>query len=176
LSADALLAEAESFIEDHEKLGERAPRGVQTKREGRAPRARASAFLLAWKVMKEQLYIEGRVPSGRLPPFVDKYLRMLWDTNEWTAMRALAIGDVPFFIGWLFRLDQIDVAMIDAGLTLGDRTPIIRYRAAIDGYRQVAEKRLHDLGGVWPPVTRTEAAAATAPRKRQKARTQVRTP
>lgn len=121
----------------------------------------SSAFLLAWKRGKEVLYIEGGVPWGRLPKFVEGYLRLLWDTSEYWAMRAVVVGDVPFFIGWLFRLDQIDNAMLDAGMTLADRSALIRFRASVDGYREVAEKRLKRLGGVWPP-----GPLPTAARKR----------
>ncbi len=108
--------------------------------------------MLAWKRAREQLYIEGSVPWGKLPKFVEGYLRLLWDTSEYWAMRAVAIGDVSFFVGWLFKLDQIDLAMLDAGMTLADRSALIRFRAAVDGYREVAERRLKRLGGVWPPA------------------------
>jgi hypothetical protein len=113
---------------------------------------RAAALLMAWKASKEGLYLEGKVPWGRLPKFVEGYLRLLWDTNEYWALRAILVGDVSFFISWLFKLDQIDLAMIEAGLGLADRAALIRFRAAVDGYREVAEKRLKRLGGTWPPT------------------------
>lgn len=147
---DALLAEAEEFIDYQPPTPERAPRGLSDAVDAKG-RQRATTFLVAWTSMREQLYIENHLPRKRLPKFVEKYLRLLWDTSEWAALRALATGDVPFFIAWLFRIDQIDVAMINAGYGLADRALLIRYRAALDGYREVAEKRLRALGGVWPP-------------------------
>lgn len=124
---------------------------LQIRKEAKKVKTVAASFLLAWKTSKEQLYIEGRVPWGRLPKFVEQYLRLLWDTNEYWALRSMVIGDVSFFIAWLFKIDQIDNAMIDAGMGLADRAPLIRFRAALDGYREVAEKRLKKLGGRWPP-------------------------
>ena len=120
----------------------------------------AGPFMLSWKAMREILFMQQRVPYLKLPKYVEKYLRLLWDTSEGAALRAMAIGDVPFFIGWLFRLDAIDVAMIDKGYSLADRAPLIRFRAVTDGYREVAEKRLKKLGGRWPPVAEKERAAA----------------
>lgn len=116
----------------------------------------AAPFMLAWKGMREALFIEQKVPYRKLPSFVQKYLRLLFDTSEATALRALISGDVPFFVAWLMRLDQIDVAMIDASYDLADRSALIRFRAAVDGYREVAEKRLKKLGGRWPAVPKRE--------------------
>lgn len=116
----------------------------------------AAPFMLAWKGMREALYIEQKVPYRKLPAFVQKYLRLLFDTSEATALRALISGDVAFFIAWLMRLDQIDVAMMNAAYDLADRAALIRFRAAVDGYRETAEKRLKKLGGSWPPTPKRE--------------------
>jgi len=130
--------------------------GVKMLRDMNGKKKLAAPFMLSWKSMREILYMQQRVPYRKLPKFVEKYLRLLWDTSEGTALRAMVIGDAPFFIAWLFRLDAIDVAMIDAGYSIADRAALIRFRAALDGYREVAEKRLKKLGGTWPPVARSE--------------------
>lgn len=147
---DPLVQEALSFSETAPKLG-LTPVAVADSGAAKMP-SRATAFLLAWKRGKENLFLEGGVPWGQLPRFAELYLRLLWDTNEFWAMRAIAIGDVSFFVAWLLKLDQIDLAMLDAGMTLADRSALIRFRASVDGYREVAEKRLKRLGGVWPPA------------------------
>jgi hypothetical protein len=142
--------EDEDFVDDevsaHAKISvPKTARGVSAK-----------PFMASWKLMREQLFMEQRVPYTKLPKYVEKYLRLLFDTTEGAALRAMKIGDVPFFIGWMFRLDAIDVAMIDGGFQLADRAALIRFRAAVDGYREVAEKRLRKLGGRWPPVAKNE--------------------
>lgn len=151
---EALLDEAETFVDHEPPMPQRGPSlpPPRTTRKGTL----AAPFMAAWKAMRELLFMQQHVPYRKLPKYVEKYLRLLWDTSESTALRAMAIGDVPFFIGWLFRLDAMDVAMIDAGFTLADRASLVRFRAAVDGYREVAEKRLKKLGGRWPPVTRNE--------------------
>jgi len=156
--SDPYLSQVEAHVDYEDPLAHRVtglPRSP-TMRDRGGKELLAAPFILAWKQMREELFMQQRVPYTKLPKFVQKHLRLLWDTSENTAMRAMVIGDVAFFIGWLFRLDQIDVAMIDAGYDLAARSTLVRFRAAVDGFREVAEKKLKKLGGKWPPVARSE--------------------
>lgn len=155
---DAFIAKIETHVDLEEPIPHRASGLVRaaTLRDNGGKELLAAPFMLSWKEMRERLYMQQQVPYRKLPKFVEKFLRLLWDTSEATALRAMVSGDVAFFIGWLFRLDQIDVAMIDAGYDLADRSALVRFRAAVDGYRDVAEKRLKKLGGKWPPIARGE--------------------
>jgi|GEM_PF-7135116 len=148
MNEDDPVATAALGFSEAGEMTERTPAHVQ--QAARVP-THSAAMLLAWKTSKEALYLGGRVPWGKLPKFVEGYLRLLFDTHEYWALRALLVGDVSFFVSWLFKIDQIDLAMIEAGMGLADRAPLIRFRAALDGHREVAEKRLHKLGGTWPP-------------------------
>lgn len=155
---DDYFARIEQFVDTEDPMPHRAAglSRATTLRDKGGQEVLAAPFMLAWKTMREMLFMQQKVPYRKLPTFVQKYLRLLWDTSEATALRAMITGDVPFFIAWLFRFDAIDVAMINAGYDLSDRSHLIRFRAAIDGYRDVAEKRLKKLGGAWPPVPRKE--------------------
>ena len=70
------------------------------------------------------------------------------------AVVAIKRGDVSFFLCFMLRLDQIDCECIKAGMDAGARAHIIQCRAALDGFRQAAQKRLESLGGEFPPQPR----------------------
>lgn len=115
-----------------------------------------AGFMSDWKAMREEL-CGPALPMKKLPRFCAYRVKQLFETSEQTAMTAVKTGDVPFFIAWLFRIDQIDVEMIKLGKSVADRVPLIRARTQIDGYRIVAEARLKRLGGAWPPRSKNDS-------------------
>lgn len=109
----------------------------------------AQGFLSPWKLMREELYAQGTLPLRQLPSFCEHLIKLLFETREGAVMAAVKMGDVPFFIAWLFRIDLVDVAMIKRGANIAERMPLIRARATVDAYRIIAEKKLGK--GNWPP-------------------------
>lgn len=144
--------ESERYVDDTAPSAEFVPASIRDAAAKRfAHVKRASAFMSAWKEMRESLYLGHVLPFAQLPAFCEKYARLLFDTSEHVALRAVRIGDPAFFIAWLFRVDQIDAEMLRIGSTLADRAVLVRTRASLDAYRDVAEEQLRKLGGRWPP-------------------------
>ena len=111
-----------------------------------------NALASVWRGIRDTIYSgESKVPYKKLPPFAMRIGKMFWDEDEDDVMNAILLGDPAFFVAWLIRLDQIDVAMINAGFSIADRAPIIQCRYTLDGFREAAETRLKKFGGVWPP-------------------------
>jgi hypothetical protein len=117
-------------------------------------------FISMWRKTVSVIY-SPRVLSG-LPPFAEKAAKTFWEVDPGDAVRALRNGDVAFFIACLVRVDQIDTAMVRAGRTIADRSPLIRCRMMLDGFLQASVERLKELGGEWPLSASGEPGEAPA--------------
>lgn len=87
----------------------------------------------------------------RLPPFATKIAGTFWDVDPHLVVRAAQHGDPAFFVAYQLRLDQLDCAAVALGRSLAERSPIIRAKWILDGFRQAAEEALIKNGGTWPP-------------------------
>jgi hypothetical protein len=111
-----------------------------------------NAIASVWRGIRDTIYSGGsQVPYKKLPPFAARLGKMFWDCSEDDVLDAILRGDPAWFVAWMIRLDQIDVAMIESGSSLADRAPIIQCRYTLDGFREAAETRLKKFGGSWPP-------------------------
>lgn len=95
-----------------------------------------------------------------LPSFVDKLAEVFWSTSSDDAMKAVLRGDCAFFVAFQMRLDQIDCAMVEGALGVGDRAPVIRAKWIMEGFRLAAEDRLKKRGGRWPPTVEPPAESS----------------
>lgn len=102
-----------------------------------------------WRRLQLSLY-SPRVLGG-LPNYATMVAEAFWETDAGQVLTAMQKGDVAFFIACLVRIDQIDRAAIDAGRTIADRAPLATARWLVEGFRMAAERRLREVGGVWPP-------------------------
>lgn len=126
-----------------------------TNRLGQLPRAlrhRQSINGLQGIWRKIQRTITSPRVLAALPPFVNGLAKTFWDLTPSDATTALARGDCAFFVAFQMRLDQIDCAMVNAGLGTGDRAPVTRAKWLVEGFRMAAEKNLRAKGGQWPPT------------------------
>jgi len=111
-----------------------------------------NAIASVWRGIRDNIYSGGsKIPYAKLPPFAKRLGKMFWDSSEDEVMDAILRGDPAWFVAWLIRLDQIDVAMIAAGCSVADRATLIQCRYTLDGFREAAETRLKKFGGSWPP-------------------------
>jgi len=83
-----------------------------------------------------------------MPAAIEYLATAIYDTEPGHALRAIQHGDPAFFVAILMRLHQIDTALIAAGRTLADRSPIVYAKHIVDGFREAAEKRFVERGGV----------------------------
>jgi len=109
-----------------------------------------AAFSSSWQKIQRTIAAP-RVLAG-LPPFVRRLAEVFWETAPHDAEMAVRRGDCAFFVAFQLRLDQIDCAMVNAGLGLGDRAPVTRAKWLMEGFRLAAEDRLIKRGGHWPPT------------------------
>jgi hypothetical protein len=119
-------------------------------------------ILATWKEIQKVIY-SPRILRP-LPPFAKRIAKAFWDVEPVQVTHAIAHGDPAFFVAFQIRLTQIDCAMIDAGMTIADRAPVVRSHYLLEGFRQAAENNLVKNGGVWPPSTKAsrEASASAA--------------
>lgn len=111
-----------------------------------------NAIASVWRGIRDNIFSRNcKIPYAKLPPFAERLGKMFWDATEDDVMNAILRGDPAWFVAWLIRLDQIDVAMVNAGCSVAERAAIINCRYTLDGFREAAEKRLVKFGGVWPP-------------------------
>lgn len=103
-----------------------------------------------WRRMATDVY-SARVLQG-MPKYVERLASTFWDVDPSQCATAITKGDPAFFVSFLIRLDQIDCALIEAGRTIASRTPVLRAKYIIDGFREAAEQGLVQMGGVWPPA------------------------
>jgi len=107
----------------------------------------AHGFLSQWRNLRDAMWGPGHtVPYSRLPQFVVLWGKNLYDTSERDAYDAIRRGDVVFFEAWITRLSMMDAAAATRGLTLKERGTLIYAIGAVQGYRDVARRRLLALG------------------------------
>lgn len=85
-----------------------------------------------------------------LPPFAGRVALAFWTESDYV-IDAVKRGDPAFFAAFQMRLEQIDAAAVSTGRSLAERSPIIRCKWILDGFRQAAEEGLRVNGGTWPP-------------------------
>jgi hypothetical protein len=97
--------------------------------------------------MQKDVMLRGGLRPEKLPPFVRHYLRGFFDITDGDVRAALSHGDPWFFIAWRGRLAQIDLAMIEAGATVGERWSLAKGQHLCALLELVCRKRLAALGG-----------------------------
>jgi len=112
-------------------------------------RASREGVVGLWKEMARVLY-SPRVLSG-LPPFAEVLAKTFWEVEVSDVIDAMMNGDPAFFVAFQIKLDQIDVALVDAGNSIAQRAPVVRCKYTVDGFRLAAVENLERFGGKWPP-------------------------
>lgn len=102
-----------------------------------------------WRKIARTVY-SPRILSG-LPRFA-RYIAKTFPDTDPAAVVSAVRGDPAFFVAYQLRLDQLDLAMIDAGRTIADRAPLIRAKWILDGFRETSVNALIKRGGTWPPL------------------------
>lgn len=111
------------------------------------------SFLHMWRKMAERLYSPQVL--GPLPPFAQVLAKTFWDADDDQIIDAMMDGDPAFFVAFQLRLDQIDVALVEANAGIAARSPVIRCKYILDGFRQAASDNLVRQGGKWPMADAT---------------------
>ena len=104
-----------------------------------------------WRKIASTVY-STRVLDG-LPPFAEPIAKTFWDIDPAKIIDAICDGDPALLFAFEMRIDQLDHAMVQAGLTIADRAPLVQCRFLVAGFRQAAVDVLVKKGGAWPPVT-----------------------
>ena len=139
------------FSKDHPRTAlSAADRALLKKTLGSSTKG---ALGCVWRGIREKVYLHERYLT-KLPIWCEGIAKTFYERDEEEVLVAIKRGDVSFFLCFMLRLDQIDCECIKAGMDAGARAHIIQCRAALDGFRQAAQKRLESLGGEFPPQPR----------------------
>lgn len=111
----------------------------------------------AWTKLARDLYTP-RVCKD-MPPFVEKLAKAFWTVDPSSVVSAITNGDPAFFVAFQLRLDQIDCALVKAGRGIAERSPVVRAKFVVDGFRRTATDVLIENGGEWPPKDPTAEPA-----------------
>lgn len=106
-------------------------------------------ILSLWKQMAKRLYSPQVL--GELPDFAEVLAQSFWAADDDAIIDAMMDGDPAFFVAFQIRLDQIDIALVEQNASIAQRSPVIRCKHILDGFRQAATENLERLGGKWPP-------------------------
>jgi len=82
-----------------------------------------------------------------MPKAIVYIAERFYDVEPHMAADAIRRGDPALFIAMLVRLAQIDAALVAAGKSLADRSPVIYAKHVMEGFRKVAEEAFIEMGG-----------------------------
>jgi len=82
-----------------------------------------------------------------MPRAIEHVATQIYEVAPHMAAEAIRMGDSALFIAVLVRLAQIDAALVAAGRSLADRSPIIYAKYVVEGFKTVADEAFVELGG-----------------------------
>lgn len=103
------------------------------------------ALYTAWRKMQRDVCSPTLLKG--MPKAIAYVSERIYDVEPHMAADAIRQGDPALFIATLVRLAQIDAALVAAGRTIADRSPIIYAKHLVEGFRTVADEAFVALGG-----------------------------
>lgn len=109
-------------------------------------RARSvEALYSTWRNMQKSV-CSPSVLRG-MPRAIEYAASRIYDTEPHMVAEAIRQGDSALFIAMLVRLAQIDAALVAAGRSVADRSPVIYAKHIVEGFKTVADEAFVELGG-----------------------------
>lgn len=103
------------------------------------------ALYNAWRRMQRSVCTP-KLLRG-MPKAITFIAERIYEIEPHMAADAIRQGDPALFIATLVRLSQIDAALIAAGRSIADRSPVVYAKHLVEGFRTVAEESFVALGG-----------------------------
>lgn len=103
------------------------------------------AIYSAWRNMQKSV-CSPTVLRG-LPRAIEYTAARIYDTEPHMVADAIRQGDSALFIAMLVRLSLIDTALVAAGRSVADRSPVIYAKHLVEGFKKVADDAFVELGG-----------------------------
>lgn len=82
-----------------------------------------------------------------MPRAIEYIATRVYETEPHMVAEAIRQGDSALFIATLVRLAQIDTALVAAGRSIADRSPILYAKHVVEGFKTVADETFVSLGG-----------------------------
>lgn len=82
-----------------------------------------------------------------MPRAIEHIATQIYETQPHMVSEAIRMGDPALLVATLMRLAQIDAALIAAGRTVADRSPIIYAKHLVMGFKTVADEAFVEMGG-----------------------------
>ncbi len=82
-----------------------------------------------------------------MPRAIEYIATRIYEMEPHMVAEAIRQGDSALFIATLVRLAQIDTALVAAGRSIADRSPIIYAKHVVEGFKTVADEMFVELGG-----------------------------
>jgi hypothetical protein len=103
------------------------------------------ALYAAWRRMQRSVCSPSLLKG--MPRAIAYVATRVYEIEPHMAADAIRQGDPALFVATLIRLAQIDAALVAAGRSVADRSPVITAKHFVDGFRVVAEEAFVALGG-----------------------------
>jgi hypothetical protein len=108
------------------------------------------ALYAAWRRMQSSVCSHALLNG--MPKVIWYLAKRIYEVEPHMAAEAIRRGDSAVFVLVLVRLSQIDAAMVAAGKSLADRSPVIYAKHLVEGFRTVADESFVALGGTPLPL------------------------
>jgi len=105
----------------------------------------AYALYAAWRKMQRSV-CSPTVLHG-MPRAIEHIATQIYETQPHMVSDAIRLGDPALFVATLMRLAQIDAALVAAGRSVADRSPIIYAKHLVTGFKTVADEAFVEMGG-----------------------------
>lgn len=99
----------------------------------------------AWRKMQRSVCSPNLLKG--MPKAIAYVAERVYEVEPHMACDAIRQGDPALFIAMLVRLAQIDTALVAAGRSLADRSPVIYAKHLVEGFKTVADEAFIEMGG-----------------------------
>lgn len=106
---------------------------------------RVQAIYSAWRNMQKTVCSPALLQG--MPRAIEYTAAKIYDTEPHMVADAIRQGDSALFIATLVRLSLIDTALVAAGRSVADRSPVIYAKHLVEGFKKVADDAFVELGG-----------------------------
>jgi hypothetical protein len=109
-------------------------------------RARCTkALYSAWRDMQKSVCSPALLKG--MPRAIEYTAARIYDVEPHMVADAVRQGDSALFIAMLVRLSLIDTALVAAGRSIAERSPVIYAKHLVEGFKKVADDAFVELGG-----------------------------
>lgn len=103
------------------------------------------ALYTAWRKMQASICSPSLLHD--MPKVIGYIATRVYEIQPHMAAEAIRRGDSALFIATLVRLAQIDAALVAAGRSVADRSPVIYAKHLVEGFKTVADEAFVEMGG-----------------------------